>query len=94
MQRRRFIQGVTATALIPVFATAARAKVVNANAMQYAVARNAITGGKDVIKSDNIKIKVPEIAENGAVIPVKVSVTSTMTKTEYVKSIHILATKK
>jgi sulfur-oxidizing protein SoxY len=36
---------------------------------------------------------VPEIAENGAVVPVKVNVESPMTEADYVKAIHILSTK-
>jgi len=51
-----------------------------------------ITGGKEVKKSDKIKLTVPEIAENGAVVPVKVLVNHPMTEKESVKAIHVLNT--
>ena len=41
--------------------------------------------------SGKVSIKLPEIAENGAVVPITVSVDSPMTKASYVKAIHIAA---
>ncbi len=49
-----------------------------------------ITGGKPVNDSDKIKLVAPEIAENGAVVPVTVEVELPI---ENVKAIHILADK-
>ena len=40
-----------------------------------------------------IKLEIPPIAENGAVVPVSVEVTSPMTPASYVKSIWIVADK-
>ena len=40
-----------------------------------------------------ISLKAPEIAENGAVVPIKVEVKSPMTSKDYVKEIHVLATR-
>ncbi|MDY0116973.1 MAG: thiosulfate oxidation carrier protein SoxY [Sulfurimonadaceae bacterium] len=56
-------------------------------------ALKAITGTKGAKESSLISLKVPEIAENGAVVPVTVEVESPMTATSYVKTIHIFATK-
>ncbi len=62
------------------------------NDMPFDEAVKVITGGKEVKESDKIKLKAPEIAENGAVVPIKVEVDYPMTEKEYVKEIHILNT--
>jgi sulfur-oxidizing protein SoxY len=38
-----------------------------------------------------IKLDVPEIAENGLVVPVNVEIDSPMTETDYVKAVHLFA---
>jgi sulfur-oxidizing protein SoxY len=38
-----------------------------------------------------IKLDVPEIAENGLVVPVNVEVESPMTEADYVKAVHVFA---
>ncbi len=43
------------------------------------------------MESGKIKLDVPEIAENGLVVPVNVEVESPMTDTDYVKAVHIFA---
>lgn len=45
--------------------------------------------GTSTPKSGKIKIKLPDIAENGNTVPLTVSVDSPMTPDNYVKSIHI-----
>jgi len=37
-----------------------------------------------------IKLDAPALAENGAVVPVRISVESPMTETDYVRAIHLL----
>jgi sulfur-oxidizing protein SoxY len=63
------------------------------NDLSFEDALKAIAGDKEVKESKKIKLSVPEIAENGAVVPVKVKVKSPMTEESHVKSIHILNTK-
>ena len=63
------------------------------NDLSFEDAVKAIAGDKEVKESDKIKLSVPEIAENGAVVPVKVKVQSPMSEKDHVKSIHILNTK-
>jgi len=63
------------------------------NDLSYEDAVKVITGDKELKESDKVKLTVPEIAENGAVVPVKVEIESPMSEKEYVKSIHILNTK-
>jgi len=97
MQRRSFIKGfgavLAASTVVPTVAMAKESKPTSPNAMSYKVAVEAITGGKSVTASNKVKLKAPEIAENGAVVPIKVSVDSPMTQSDYVKAIHILASK-
>ena len=47
--------------------------------------------GDKKIESGKIKLDVPEIAENGLVVPVTVDVESPMTEQDYVKAVHIFA---
>ena len=99
MKRRNFIKSmmaVSAVAVTPVALMAkdeAKAKKKGPNDLTVEAAIKAITGGKDVKKGDIIKLTVPEIAENGAVVPVKVEVDHPMEESNYVKGIHVLNTK-
>ncbi len=95
MQRREFFKKLgTATAVaavIPAMSFADSAsKPTGPNKMDFKTAVETITGGKKPIKSDKVHLKAPEIAENGAVVPVTVTVDSPMTDSNYVKAIHIL----
>jgi len=93
MQRRDFLKKlgtvVAVSSVIPAVSFATTAPK-GKNAMSFKVAVNTITGGKTAHKSTKVHLKVPEIAENGAVVPVTVNVDSPMTDNDYVKAIHIL----
>ena len=98
MQRRDFFKKLGAVAAVaavtPTIGFAADAKKQQGpNNISFKAAVDAITGGKTPVVSSKIKLKVPEIAENGAVVPVTVEVDSPMTDADYVKAIHIFATK-
>jgi sulfur-oxidizing protein SoxY len=41
--------------------------------------------------SGRIKLDVPQIAENGLVVPINIDVESPMTAADYVKSVHVFA---
>ena len=47
--------------------------------------------GDKKFEGGKIKLDVPEIAENGLVVPVNVEVESPMTDADYVKSVHVFA---
>ena len=47
--------------------------------------------GDKKLDSGKIKLDVPEIAENGLVVPVNVEVESPMTEQDYVKAVHVFA---
>jgi sulfur-oxidizing protein SoxY len=96
MKRRNFLKGICAVSAVAATAPSAllaKEAPKGGNALTYDAAVSAITGGKAVADSDKVKLTVPEIAENGAVVPVKVHVESAMTDAEYVKAIHVLSTK-
>ncbi len=104
MERRNFIKSLVAVSAVavttPMMAKEEVAKEEakktapkGPNDMPYDVALKAIVGDKEVKDSDKITLSVPEIAENGAVVPVKVEVDSPMTEKEYVKAIHVLNSK-
>lgn len=100
MQRREFLRGAAVTgaalAVSPSISMAAEAKKVKRRsefAMDFATAQNAITNGKKAVMSDKVELKVPEIAENGKVVPVKVTVNHPMENGNYIKSINVLTTK-
>lgn len=98
MERRSFLKGFGAVAAcavaLPQVASAAdEKKTAGPNEMNYETAVTAITGGKPLVASAKVKVEAPEIAENGAVVPVKITVDSPMSEKEYVKAIHVLASK-
>ncbi len=98
MKRRNFLKGVAAAAPLavmsaPMVLNAKDAKPKGANAMDYKTATDTITGGKGAKDSAKVKLTVPEIAENGAVVPVKVEVDHPMEEGNFVKSIHVIASK-
>lgn len=47
--------------------------------------------GDKAIGEGKIKLDVPEIAENGLVVPVTIDVESPMTEADHVKAVHIFA---
>lgn len=98
MKRRNFIKSLCATSALvatisPSMLMAKDEKPKGGNPLTYEAAIEAITGGKAVADSDKVKLTVPEIAENGAVVPVKVEVDNPMEADNYVKAIHVLSTK-
>jgi sulfur-oxidizing protein SoxY len=65
-------------------------KLVMADEQAVAVEIKKLYGDKK-FDSGRIKLDVPEIAENGLVVPVNVEVESPMTEQDYVKAVHIFA---
>lgn len=47
--------------------------------------------GEKKLDSGKIKLDVPEIAENGLVVPINIEVESPMTDADYVKAVHVYA---
>ncbi|ERR1700744_2766920 len=49
--------------------------------------RNVV--GEATVQTGKVKIDIPPLVENGNTVPMTVSVTSPMTESDYVKSIHV-----
>lgn len=95
VNRRLMLKGATASGVLAVAAGAgllAPRAVLAAwpkaafEATSVADALSATMGGSDSTASGDVKIKAPDIAENGAVVPITVS-----TKLEGVETISIIA---
>jgi sulfur-oxidizing protein SoxY len=56
-------------------------------AMLTSAIRNVV--GEAPVQTGKVKIDIPPLVENGNTVPMTVSVTSPMTATDYVKSIHV-----
>lgn len=98
MERRSFFKGFmvggVVLAVAPSFSFAQESKPqAGKYAMSLEDAEKVITGGKKTIESDKIKLEVPEIAENGRVVPVKVTIDSPMSKDDYIQVINVLSSK-
>ncbi len=65
-------------------------KMVMADEQMVAAEIKKLYGDKK-LESGKIKLDVPEIAENGLVVPVNVEIESPMTDADYVKAVHIYA---
>ena len=56
-------------------------------AMLASAIRNVV--GTATVQTGKVKIDVPPLVENGNTVPLTVTVTSPMTESDYVKSIHV-----
>ena len=87
--KRNFL--IKITALVSILCTSSLSKIFASWPKELFHSKNSdnliklLTDGADTIVTDSIIIKAPEIAENGAVVPVSVN-----TKIENVKNIAIL----
>jgi len=98
MKRRSFLKGLCAVSAVSATMTPSlliaeekKSGPQSPNALNYKMTVDAITSGKPVTESPKVDLNVPEIAENGAVVPVKISVDHPMEENNYVKAIHVIA---
>jgi sulfur-oxidizing protein SoxY len=86
--RRRFLGLAGSTAAIGAFPMLISVREVEATPEMMATAIRAVTGGATV-QTGKVKLDIPPLVENGNSVPMTVTVTSPMTSTDYVKSIHV-----
>jgi sulfur-oxidizing protein SoxY len=79
-----------ALAAIAALAVLLAPKMVMADEQAVAAEIKKLYGDKK-LDSGKVKLDVPEIAENGLVVPVNVEVESPMTDADYVKAVHVFA---
>lgn len=86
--RRRFLKLAGGTAVIGALPVAISVRPADATPETMAAAIRTVTGGANV-QTGKVKLDIPPLVENGNSVPMTVSVTSPMTPTDYVKSIHV-----
>lgn len=86
LSRRQMMAGAT----IAGFAALLAPRMAYASESQVADEMKKLFGDRKMLDG-KIKLDVPQIAENGLVVPVNIDVESPMTETDYVKSVHIFA---
>ena len=91
MDRRQVLAGSAAIATLVALPAAARAAVYEDDG-DPAAALRAIAAGRPITPG-RVTLDMPELAENGNVVTLTVSVESPMTADDYVKTIHIVAEK-
>ncbi len=88
LSRRSLLAGAVAIVLVPPGMTAARATPESmAEAMAEALGANA------AIRPGRVKITLPELAENGNAVPLRVLVDSPMTPADHVRTIYVFSEK-
>jgi sulfur-oxidizing protein SoxY len=87
VQSKRQFMG---TAAIAAVAAIIAPRMAFASASDVAAEIKKLYGDK-APASGRIKLDVPQIAENGLVVPINIDVESPMTPADYVKSVHVFA---
>lgn len=86
--RRTMLAGAVALTCLPVLPHRARA-----DAESLAEAMREALGAGYALKDGRVKITVPELAENGNAVPLRVVVESPMTAQDHVKTIFVFSEK-
>ena len=90
LDRRAFILGASAMAALMPFLAAPGAAQEAPQSWEDALKK--IVGDAQPTGNGKLIFDMPEIAENGNMVPFSVSVDSPMTEKEHVKAIHVIAT--
>jgi sulfur-oxidizing protein SoxY len=86
LSRRSLLAGSVSILVLPFASSGARATPDSmTEAMDEALGNGA------AIKEGRVKIELPEIAENGNSVPLKLAVDSPMTETDHVKTIYVFS---
>ena len=88
LDRRHFLLFSGATTMAALLALPNHAGATPEQAMD---AMKAVIGDAKPADGPMIKLELPEIAENGNTVPVKVSVDSPMTDADHVKAVHLFS---
>lgn len=86
--KRQFLR----TAGIAAVAAIIAPRLAGASPAEVAAEIKKLYGDKKM-ESGRIKLDVPQIAENGLVVPINVEIESPMTSADFVKSVHVYAEK-
>jgi len=86
LDRRQFVVAASAGTA----ALVAGLSAANANPEKAAEYIKKLTDGASMMEG-KIKVTLPEIAENGNTVPVKIAVESPMSASDYVKTVHLVS---
>jgi sulfur-oxidizing protein SoxY len=90
LDRRAFVLGAGAVAAIAPFLTATWGVAQDAPTWEDAVKK--VVGDAKPATDNRFTFELPEIAENGNMVPFTIALNSPMTENDHVKAIHIIAT--
>ena len=90
LDRRAFVLGAAAVAAIAPFLAGEVSAQSAPQAWQEAL--KAIAGDAQPATDGRLTFELPEIAENGNMVPFTIGVDGPMTEKEHVKAIHVIAT--
>jgi sulfur-oxidizing protein SoxY len=91
LDRRAFVLGTSAVAtLMPFLATSGAAQEASPQTWEEALKK--IVGDVQPASNGKLTFELPEIAENGNVVPFTITIDSPMNEKESVKAVHVLAT--
>lgn len=88
LTRRSILAGSIALAMVPV-----TTRDAIADADDLAAAMTEALGADFKLNEGRVKVRVPELAENGNVVPLRVQVESPMTAADHVKTIFVFSEK-
>jgi sulfur-oxidizing protein SoxY len=86
----RISRRATLAGSMAIFAVALAPRLALADAKAVEAELKKLFGDKPMA-TGKIKLDVPEIAENGLVVPITVDVESPMSEADFVKSVHVFA---
>jgi sulfur-oxidizing protein SoxY len=84
--RRRFL-AAAAVGAVAAASRAARAQIA-AQAIEPLIEK--VTGGAP-LREGRVSLEIPRLADNGHLVPLRISVSSAMTESDHVRTIHVLA---
>jgi sulfur-oxidizing protein SoxY len=90
LDRRAFVLGAGAVAAIAPFLSATPAAAQDAPTWEEAVKK--IVGDAKPATDNRFTFELPEIAENGNMVPFSIGLDGPMTDKDHVKAIHVIAT--
>lgn len=85
MKRRRFLAGAAGVLVAPALPRVARAQYNSIEPLIREITRGA------PLNQGRVTLELPQLADNGNSVPMRVTVASPMTSVDYVKSIHLLS---
>jgi sulfur-oxidizing protein SoxY len=85
MKRRDFLAGLAGSLALPAWPEAARAQIDPLDPLIWVVTKGAL------VRKGRVTLEMPQLADNGNSVAMRVSVDSPMSATDHVKGIHLFS---